>query len=129
MRQTLASSLLSLVGTRVVYEDADSLEPYMDDVLLDCPSESLFDRLLCVLQALLGNSQPSWLKTKPSSKPDVKFLRDLSAIDKEVTKSLQVCLVFAYYCSLLLSAIIQACDFSLLGLMASLHYLLYCSVH
>ncbi|EEE51361.1 hypothetical protein OsJ_32377 [Oryza sativa Japonica Group] len=92
MRQTLASSLLSLVGTRVVYEDADSLEPYMDDVLLDCPSESLFDRLLCVLQALLGNSQPSWLKTKPSSKPAVKFLRDLSAIDKEVTKSLQCAL-------------------------------------
>uniref|UniRef100_A0A0E0BDG8 Mediator complex subunit Med12 domain-containing protein n=1 Tax=Oryza glumipatula TaxID=40148 RepID=A0A0E0BDG8_9ORYZ len=92
MRQTLASSLLSLVGTRVVYEDADSLEPYMDDVLLDCPSESLFDRLLCVLHALLGNSQPSWLKTKPSSKPAVKFLRDLSAIDKEVTKSLQCAL-------------------------------------
>uniref|UniRef100_A0A0E0MAF7 Mediator complex subunit Med12 domain-containing protein n=1 Tax=Oryza punctata TaxID=4537 RepID=A0A0E0MAF7_ORYPU len=88
MRQTLASSLLSLVGTRVVYEDADSLEPYMD-VLFDCPSESLFDRLLCVLHALLGNSQPSWLKTKPSSKP---FSHDLSAIDKEVIKSLQCAL-------------------------------------
>ncbi|XP_040384046.1 mediator of RNA polymerase II transcription subunit 12-like isoform X2 [Oryza brachyantha] len=91
MRQTLASSILSLVGTRVVYEDADSLEPYLD-VLFDCPSESLFDRLLCVLHALLGSSRPSWLKTKPGSKPAVKFSRDLSEIDKEVVKSLQCAL-------------------------------------
>uniref|UniRef100_A0A0D9XM71 Mediator complex subunit Med12 domain-containing protein n=1 Tax=Leersia perrieri TaxID=77586 RepID=A0A0D9XM71_9ORYZ len=88
MRQTLASSILGLLGTRVVYEDADSLEPY-SDVLVDCPSESLFERLLCVLHALLGNSRPSWLKTNPGTKPAVKFSRDLSAIDKEVVKSLQ----------------------------------------
>jgi hypothetical protein len=65
------------------------LEPPVD-VLLDRPSESLFERLLCVLHALLGNSKPSWLKTKPVSKPTVRAPRDITAFDVEAAVGLQV---------------------------------------
>jgi hypothetical protein len=106
MRQTLASTILCLLAARIIYEDADSpvppanlatlrrevdslLEPPVD-VLLDRPSESLFERLLCVLHALLGNSKPSWLKTKPVSKPPVRAPRDITAFDVEAAVGLQV---------------------------------------
>ncbi|XP_062209543.1 mediator of RNA polymerase II transcription subunit 12-like isoform X2 [Phragmites australis] len=79
MRHTLASAILGLLATRLIYEDADLplpptnatalrreadslLEPPLD-VLLDRPGESLFERLLCVLHALLGSCKPSWLKS------------------------------------------------------------------
>ncbi|XP_047089188.1 LOW QUALITY PROTEIN: mediator of RNA polymerase II transcription subunit 12-like [Lolium rigidum] len=105
MRQTLASTILCLLAARIIYEDADSpvppanlatlrrevdslLEPPVD-VLLDRPSESLFERLLCVLHALLGNSKPSWLKTKPVSKPPVRAPRDITAFDVEAAVGLQ----------------------------------------
>uniref|UniRef100_A0ACD5WFF2 Uncharacterized protein n=1 Tax=Avena sativa TaxID=4498 RepID=A0ACD5WFF2_AVESA len=105
MRQTLASTILCLLAARIIYEDADSplppaslvtlrrevdslLEPPLD-VLLDRPSESLFERLLCVLHALLGNSKPSWLKTKPVSKPTVRPPRDITAFDSEAAVGLQ----------------------------------------
>jgi hypothetical protein len=106
MRQTLASTILCLLAARIIYEDADSplppaslvtvsrevdslLEPPID-VLLDRPSESLFERLLCVLHALLGNSKPSWLKTKLVSKPAIRAPRDITAFDSEAAVGLQV---------------------------------------
>lgn len=106
MRHTLAPVILSLLAARIIYEDADSplppasliasrrevdslLEPPMD-VLLDRPSESLFERLLCVFHALLGNCKPSWMKSKPVSKPAVRASRDIPAFDNEAVVALQV---------------------------------------
>ena len=106
MRQTLASAILYLLAARIIYEDADSplppaslgtlrrevdslLEPPVD-VLLDRSSESLFERLLCVLHALLGNSKPSWLKSKSVSKPTTRAPRDIPAFDSEAAVGLQV---------------------------------------
>jgi hypothetical protein len=106
MRHTLASAILGLLTTRMIYEDADLplpptntsalrreadslLEPPLD-VLLDRPGESLFERLLCVLHALLGSCKPSWLKSRSSPKPSIKTQRDFSAFDTEAAEGLQV---------------------------------------
>ncbi|KAL6847579.1 hypothetical protein ACP4OV_022605 [Aristida adscensionis] len=105
MRQTLASAILSLLATRMIYEDADLpipptnstalrrdvdalLEPPLD-VLLDRPGESLFERLLCVFHALLGSCKPSWLKSRSASKSNTRTQRDLSAFDNEAAEGLQ----------------------------------------
>ncbi|XP_072962299.1 mediator of RNA polymerase II transcription subunit 12 [Typha angustifolia] len=105
MRQMLACTVLRLLGTRVVYEDADlSLPPLYAgslkreaesipeasiDSSFDHPCESLFDRLLSILHALLGNCKPSWLKTKSASKSTVKSPRDFPAFDREAAESMQ----------------------------------------
>ncbi|KAG8073072.1 hypothetical protein GUJ93_ZPchr0006g41878 [Zizania palustris] len=105
MRHTLASAILGLLGTRIIYEDADLplpptnatvlrrdgdslLEPPLD-ILLDRPGESLFERLLCVLHALLGNGKPSWLKSKSVSKSTTRIPRDFPAFDTEAAEGLQ----------------------------------------
>ncbi|KAK3148637.1 hypothetical protein QOZ80_3BG0297530 [Eleusine coracana subsp. coracana] len=105
MRHTLASAILGLLTTRMIYEDADLplpptnatalrresdslLEPPLD-VLLDRPGESLFERLLCVLHALLGSCKPSWLKSRSSPKSSVRAQRDFSAFDTEAAEGLQ----------------------------------------
>ncbi|KAG1362631.1 mediator of RNA polymerase II transcription subunit 12 [Cocos nucifera] len=104
MRQMLASIILRLLGARVVYEDADLYLPMhvgssqKDAEMLvegsvaaslDYSSDSLFDRLLCVLHGLLSNCKPSWLKPKSVSKLTVKSPRDFSAFDREMAESLQ----------------------------------------
>ncbi|XP_073112204.1 mediator of RNA polymerase II transcription subunit 12-like [Elaeis guineensis] len=105
MRQMLASIILRLLGTRVVHEDANlslstmhvgSLQRNAESFLeasvsasLDYSSDSLFERLLCVLHGLLSNCKPSWLKPKPTSKSSVKSPRDFSAFDREAAESLQ----------------------------------------
>uniref|UniRef100_K4A4N6 Mediator complex subunit Med12 domain-containing protein n=1 Tax=Setaria italica TaxID=4555 RepID=K4A4N6_SETIT len=69
--------------------EVDSLlEPPLD-VLLDRPGESLFERLLCVLHALLGSCKPSWLKSRPASKSTIRTQRDFSAFDNEAAEGLQ----------------------------------------
>ncbi|KAG8095751.1 hypothetical protein GUJ93_ZPchr0013g34204 [Zizania palustris] len=105
MRHTLASAILGLLGTRIIYEDADLphpptnavvlrrdvdslLEPPLD-VLLDRPGESLFERLLCVLHALLGHGKPSWLKSQSVSKSSARTPRDFPAFDSEAAEGLQ----------------------------------------
>ncbi|RLN16161.1 mediator of RNA polymerase II transcription subunit 12 [Panicum miliaceum] len=105
MRHTLASAILGLLATRMIYEDADLplpptnatvlrrevdslLEPPLD-VLLDRPSESLFERLLCVLHALLGSCKPSWLKSRSASKSTIRTQRDFSEFDNEAAEGLQ----------------------------------------
>lgn len=107
MRQTLAGIILRLLGARVVYEEADlptsmkreaGSSPsealfYSADSLSDRPGEGLFDRLVCVLHALLGSCKPSWLKPKlPPSKATVKSPRDFPAFDREAAENLQVSL-------------------------------------
>ena len=106
MRHTLASAILGLLATRMIYEDADLplpptnatalrrevdslLEPPLD-VLLDRPGESLFERLLCVLHALLGSCKPSWLKSRSASKSTIRTQRDFSVFDNEAAEDLQV---------------------------------------
>ncbi|KAL6589657.1 hypothetical protein ACP70R_050271 [Stipagrostis hirtigluma subsp. patula] len=105
MRHTLASAILGLLATRMIYEDADFplpptnatslrrevdslLEPPLD-VLLDRPGDSLFERLLCVFHALLGNCKPSWLKSRSASKSIIRSQRDVSAFDNEAAEGLQ----------------------------------------
>ncbi|TVU48682.1 hypothetical protein EJB05_08327 [Eragrostis curvula] len=105
MRHTLASAILGLLATRMIYEDADLplpptnatalrreadslLEPPLD-VLLCRPGDSLFERLLCVLHALLGNCKPSWLKSRSSIKSNIRTQRDFSAFDSEAAEGLQ----------------------------------------
>jgi len=106
MRHTLSSAILGLLGTRMIYEDADLplpptnattlrrevdslLEPPLD-VLLDRPGESLFERLLSVLHALLGSCKPSWLKSRSASKSIIRTQRDFSVFDNEAAEDLQV---------------------------------------
>ncbi|KAF0906429.1 hypothetical protein E2562_011427, partial [Oryza meyeriana var. granulata] len=105
MRHTLASAILGLLAARIIYEDADLplpptnttvlrrdvdslLEPPLD-VLLDRPGESLFERLICVFHALLGNGKPSWLKSKSVSKSTARTPRDFQAFDSEAAEGLQ----------------------------------------
>ena len=99
MRHMLASVVLRLLGSRVVHEDADlsnpasrlsmkrEVESMIDTVDL---GESLFDRLLLVLHALLSGSQPYWLRPKSFSKSMPEGTRDSTLYDREVAESLQV---------------------------------------
>jgi hypothetical protein len=108
MRQTLAGIILRLLGARVVYEEADLPTPlkreassspsealfYSVNSLSDQPGEGLFDRLVCVLHALLGSSKPSWLKPKlATSKSTIKSPRDFPPFDREAAENLQVSLL------------------------------------
>ncbi|WOL07168.1 hypothetical protein Cni_G15906 [Canna indica] len=102
MRQMLASIILRLLGTRLVYEDADicistihagpvkrELEFASEFSLLDHSSDSLFDRLLAILHGLLSSCKPSWLKPKSVLKSTSKLPRDFSPFDREAVESLQ----------------------------------------
>ncbi|KAF6175105.1 hypothetical protein GIB67_022786 [Kingdonia uniflora] len=107
MKHMLASVILRLLGSRIVYEDADlSFYPMQkssskkeivspmeasDDASLDLSlsGESLFDQFLSVFYGLLSNCKPSWLKPKSVSKSTVKSPRDFSVFDREVAESLQ----------------------------------------
>ncbi|XP_068645657.1 mediator of RNA polymerase II transcription subunit 12-like isoform X2 [Aristolochia californica] len=110
MRHMLASVLLRLLGSRVVYEDTDlsflpiprQNNPFKREKEADSPIElsgpssvdltgdSLFDRLLCVLHGLLSTCKPSWLKPCWSaSRLTVKSPRDFSAFDREAAENLQ----------------------------------------
>ncbi|KAJ3681893.1 hypothetical protein LUZ60_014466 [Juncus effusus] len=105
MRQTLAGTILRLLGTRVVYEEANLPLPSSSKTSpsethhhhhsrsVDGPGEGLFDRLLCVLHALLGSCKPSWMKPKLGVvKNVVKSPRDYPAFDREAAENLQLTL-------------------------------------
>ncbi|XVF80070.1 hypothetical protein PTKIN_Ptkin15bG0041200 [Pterospermum kingtungense] len=91
MRHMLASVILRLLGSRVVHEDVDLsfnlLQSKRDGELMssvvstEMNGESLFDRLLLVLHALLSSSQPSWLRSKTA--------KDFSGFDREALENLQ----------------------------------------
>lgn len=106
MRHLLASIILRLLENRVVYEDADlsfyPTQSYPSKREVETPAEasssasvessgeSLFDRLLLVLHGLLGSCQPSWLRSKPTSKTSSEFTKESSGFDREVAETLQV---------------------------------------
>ncbi|KAK6920115.1 Mediator complex, subunit Med12 [Dillenia turbinata] len=101
----LAAVILRLLGSRVVQEEADlsfypregSSSKREADVLIDASmassvhlfGESLFDRLLLVLHALLGSCQPNWLKSRPASKSFNESPKDFSGFDNEAAENLQ----------------------------------------
>ncbi|XP_071685750.1 mediator of RNA polymerase II transcription subunit 12 [Rutidosis leptorrhynchoides] len=85
MRHMLASVVVRLLGSRVVHEDADLSNPVLSHQL----GESLFDRLLLVLHALLSGSQPYWLRPKSISKSTPEGTRDSTLYDRDVAESLQ----------------------------------------
>lgn len=104
-RNMLATTILRLLGNRVVYEDADlSLYPTQSypsikevestaeaspAAFADLSGESLFDRLLLVLHGLLSSCRPSWLRSKPASKSSSEFTKESSGFDRESAESLQ----------------------------------------
>lgn len=105
MRHTLASVILRLLGNRIVHEDVDlssiPIQHYLSktevessteatsSVISDLSGGSLFDRLLLVLHGLLSNCQPSWLKSKPTSKSTNEYTKDFSVLDRELAENLQ----------------------------------------
>lgn len=106
MRHILASVILRLLGSRVVHEDADlslystqsppskreteSLMEASTAASIALSGESLFDRLLLVLHGLLSSCQPSWLRSKPTSKSTTESTKEFSGFDREVAENLQV---------------------------------------
>ena len=99
-RHTLASTIVRLLGSRVVYEDSAACSPRSDvskaetestrdpSSMADLSSDVLFDRLLFVLHGLLSNHQPNWLKPMSSSNESSK---DFTLFDRDAAESLQVC--------------------------------------
>ena len=99
-RHTLASTIVRLLGSRVVYEDSAACSPRSDvskaetestrdpSSMADLSSDVLFDRLLFVLHGLLSNHQPNWLLPRSSSNDSSK---DFTLFDRDAAESLQVC--------------------------------------
>ncbi|CAF1702994.1 hypothetical protein HID58_053183 [Brassica napus] len=97
-RHTLASTIVRLLGSRVVYEDSAACSPRSDvskaetestrdpSSMADLSSDVLFDRLLFVLHGLLSNHQPNWLKPRSSSNESSK---DFTLFDRDAAESLQ----------------------------------------
>ncbi|CAH8371329.1 unnamed protein product [Eruca vesicaria subsp. sativa] len=96
-RHTLASTIVRLLGSRVVYEDSAACSPRSDlsktetestiaPSMANLYTEVLFDRLLFVLHGLLSNHQPNWLKPRSSSNESSK---DFTLFDRDAAESLQ----------------------------------------
>ncbi|XAR63055.1 hypothetical protein NMG60_11022861 [Bertholletia excelsa] len=93
LRQVLASVIVRLLGSRVVYDNVNQSFPMQSSLKWDMDSssggfavsgvdlsgESLFDNLLLMLHGLLSSCRPSWLKSK----------KDFSAFDREFAETLQ----------------------------------------
>ncbi|XP_013731252.2 mediator of RNA polymerase II transcription subunit 12 [Brassica napus] len=95
-RHTLASTIVRLLGSRVVYEDSSprndlsksETESTTDpSSMADLSNEVLFDRLLFVLHGLLSNHQPNWLKPRSSSSNESS--KDFTLFDRDAAESLQ----------------------------------------
>ncbi|GAB2271710.1 hypothetical protein Dimus_006543 [Dionaea muscipula] len=105
LRFMLASVMLRLLGSRVVYEDAnisfnsapskrqaELLMEGSDAVAVDLSAENLFDWLLLMLHALLSNTVPNWLRARSPSNSkasDVESSKDFCGVDREMAESLQ----------------------------------------
>eukprot|EP01018_Ginkgo_biloba_P033019 Gb_27746 [translate_table: standard] len=102
MRQTLAPVLLRLLGTKVVQEAVDPFSIHLQKFIhpkkefewhaessaasaAGLFGESLFDRFLSVLHALLSGTWPSWLKPKMTT----KTVREVPVFDREVAERMQ----------------------------------------
>ena len=108
MRSVLAPVLLRLVGTRVVQESTETFCFSQRDPVpvtgcdlewnaeasaaaaaaVVIAGESLFDRILSVLHALLSSTWASWLKQKPS-KGSSRPPREVPPFDKEIIHRMQ----------------------------------------
>ncbi|GKB12430.1 hypothetical protein Tco_0846353 [Tanacetum coccineum] len=98
----LASVVLRLLGSRVVHGDTDLSNPSSRFFVkretwstIESSStvdlgESLFNRLLLVLHALLSSCQPYWLRPKSLSKSTPESSRESTSYDREVAESLQI---------------------------------------
>ncbi|KAL9670309.1 hypothetical protein QQ045_007860 [Rhodiola kirilowii] len=102
MRHLLASVVLRLLGSPVVYEDADLLYPPTQSSMgtketesrlefstTAVSAENVFDRLLLVLHGLLSSYRPSWLKPKATPKSSNEHAKDVSVFDRDVVENLQ----------------------------------------
>ncbi|KAE8699760.1 Mediator of RNA polymerase II transcription subunit 12 [Hibiscus syriacus] len=78
MRHMLASVILRLLGSRVVYEDGELVPSVVSS---EMSGDGLFDRLLLILHGLLSSCRPSWLKSKDA--------KDFSGFDRESVEGLQ----------------------------------------
>ncbi|KAJ0250023.1 hypothetical protein HA466_0142350 [Hirschfeldia incana] len=97
-RHTLASTIVRLLGSRVVYEDSAACSPRSDlskaetestiapSSMPNLSTEVLFDRLLFVFHGLLSNQQPNWLKPRCSSNESSK---DFTLFDRDAAEGLQ----------------------------------------
>lgn len=104
MRSTLATVILRLLGSRVVYGDVDLSNPgyampskrdrdtekKKSANALDLSGRNIFDWLLLVLHALLSRFQPSWLKVKSVPRATNESSKVSSGIDRETLENLQV---------------------------------------
>ncbi|GAB2217351.1 hypothetical protein Droror1_Dr00000526 [Drosera rotundifolia] len=104
-RSMLAPVIIRLLGSRVVYEDAnislksatsvpskrqaELLAEGSDAVFVDFASQNLFDWLLLTLHVLLSNTQPSWLRLRSSSKGSSESSKNFCGVDREMAESLQ----------------------------------------
>lgn len=100
MKCMLASVILRLLVSRVVYEEVDlyfnpapikkerELMTESSVAYAVMPEESLFDRLLLVLHGLLSSCQPSWLRSKNATKSSNER-KELPGFDREVAENLQ----------------------------------------
>ncbi|GAB2243211.1 hypothetical protein Droror1_Dr00019986 [Drosera rotundifolia] len=105
LRFMLASVIIRLLGSRVVYEDAnislksapsvlskgqaELLAEGTDAVSMDFASQNLFDWLLLTLHVLLSNTQPSRLRLRSSSKGSSESSKNFYGVDREMAESLQ----------------------------------------
>uniref|UniRef100_A0A7N0T2J3 Uncharacterized protein n=1 Tax=Kalanchoe fedtschenkoi TaxID=63787 RepID=A0A7N0T2J3_KALFE len=102
----LASVVLRLLGSPIVYEDTDLLYPPMQSSVgkrekesrvdfsttaasVNLVSENVFDRLLLVLHGLLSSYKPSWLKSKAAHMSSKDHSKDVSIFDRDMLESLQ----------------------------------------
>ncbi|CAN1308844.1 Mediator of RNA polymerase II transcription subunit 12 [Linum perenne] len=102
MKHMLATVILRLLGSRVVYENSEvsirvqNAQPKRESECLaleaataNLSGESLFDRLLLVLHGLVSNCKPSWLKSRPPSKVGSESIKDSTGFDRELVEGLQ----------------------------------------
>ncbi|CAH9093164.1 unnamed protein product [Cuscuta epithymum] len=99
LRYSLASGILRLLGSRVIYADAghcfnSTFSSKRDPDWSMEPSEavmgkSLFDCLLLVLHALLSSHPPSWLKIRSNPKTTSECSKNYAALDRDVAESFQ----------------------------------------
>lgn len=106
MRSALATVILRLLGSRIVYEDVELSNPGYSHLskrdreavkngstyALDLSGRNIFDWLLLVLHALLSQSRPSWLKLKSASKVTNECTKASFGIDRQTLENIQVCM-------------------------------------
>ncbi|KAL8138505.1 hypothetical protein V2J09_004506 [Rumex salicifolius] len=103
MRSGLATIILRLLGSRIIFEDVELSNPGYailskrdretekngSNPVSDFSGRNVFDCLLLVLNALLSRSQACWLKVKHASKVTNESTKVSSGIDRETLENIQ----------------------------------------